>query len=760
MATEEPAARWPDPRIAWGSRAGTLVEAARGRKLAILTGPAISVAARAPRWTELLGNPKLVAQAKPLSGPALARALDEMLLAGESLARVASRALDGERSLRMAFASVLEEAAEAGPVHRALAALDPRRILTTHLDRGFEGAGVPREAVRFLHGTPGRGESYVLERRDARRIHAAVLQNLIEVAEAADGMLCLGLALDEADGELFDGMERLQQRKKKDFPIVALVAGPDATPAHMRFLAASGITPLELAVPVAPTGAERLHAWVAALDGLAREAGLAPAEPHPELKAILAWGASEVEDRRRAVLVAGLSTLSELSLATKEDREAARTQAATLRLGFPEPRRCGLERDLYDEPTGAGLVAARVAAHLGVRTALVSEVGAGSADRAGARVWERLAADRDPGAGRRPWDPGAVPATPPAKGAGSPRKLPGEGLLLDLVVRPVDRGTRASFALVHPVTGERAVVDATPADPAVRELKLDARVRGLIGAADPRHLYLDPSVRGELDGLLDPLLAPERRPRVWTWLETGNAGDHFRSPRYGREDELAGKVNVALASFHFALHYLCGHRGKGQRFVQKLLGGKIPAGLSEAGQRLRKQAEKARRPFEPALAFFTDEAQSALIEGLLEDKATRREFGRLLCEGAAGWLRKESPRAVVVTLREQGAVVFTLDAAEPVPELIPSPAWSRSRKPLSTLSVGDVFRGALLGAAASLRARAEAASGAEVLVPAARFAAGAAAIRTRFPTVEEALGPIQAWFRAWSADPGATPAEP
>ena len=92
---------------------------------------------------------------------------------------------------------------------------------------------------------------------------------------------------------------------------------------------------------------------------------------------------------------------------------------------------------------------------------------------------------------------------------------------------------------------------------------------------------------------------------------------------------------------------------------------------------VRKAAEKARRPFEPALAFFTDEAQAALVSGLLEDKTTRREFGRLLTEGASGWLRKEAPRAVVVTLRDQGAVVFSLDGSDPVPEPVAPPAWAR-----------------------------------------------------------------------------------
>lgn len=405
----------------------------------------------------------------------------------------------------------------------------------------------------------------------------------------------------------------------------------------------------------------------------------------------------EVPAEARAELDALVSEIEDRNSRTSLVVGLATRNLVSRPVRFPTRTRESIRAEVHEESGGPGYVVSRVLAALGHPVALVTRL---ASDEAGRFVHRDVSSHRF-------------------------------GLIdTDYVDRaPAWSGERTwqSYVLIDDEQlSNRVVLDESRT---FEELAISAdrtrQVAEAIHAYSPRFIYVDKYFRSVVNEILrSPLGRPLPRNSVVVY-ESGSDGEWWSDHELERT-VIAGQVNIPVVSFRFARDFLARKLGDlGDREWQRLGGGEI-------GHRQ------------------TFSAENATIDELIGSAELGKALAEAILIGADKWLRRQGPRAVVMTLHGYGCMWFSVDHDR----------WLRVDAPAvvgataSSLFAGDVFRGAYIGGSIELEKAGRDAFDPDGLSAVCELASAAASLKVASLTLEGSLGPIAAFAHDWRSSHG------
>lgn len=358
-------------------------------------------------------------------------------------------------------------------------------------------------------------------------------------------------------------------------------------------------------------------------------------------------------------------------------------------LRFPARTRESILAEVTHETGGPGYVVARVLAALGHTAALVTKLGD---DLAGLQVEKDILDCFD----------GTIDCDYVDIGGTSTR-------------------TWTSYVLLDAENdANRVVIDE---DRDLQEMIIDAavmsRVCSDIQRHHPRLVYVDKFFRSAVNELLRSPGGTSLPERCIVIYESGSDGEWWTDHELERT-VIAGAINLPIVSFRFT-----------RDFLAKKCGGLAASAWLQLGGGRRQSYSEER----------------ATIAGLLSNKTLLATFADCVIAGARTWLRRSSPRVVIMTTHEEGCVWFSLDTM-----LWGTVGGVPVDAPVASLFAGDVFRGGFMSAILELEADGRDAFTEQGLTVACDLGNRVAAVKVAHRTLSGALAAMPAAAATWRAE--------
>lgn len=699
-----------------------IIDAASEDNLAIFVGNGLSRLSGAPSWSELLNT-------EEINRFLHAKKINRTELSHYECADIISKSHRAEWDRVLNNLQRWSDSAKPSYSHRVIGKIlkpgsrsNKVRIITSNVDHLLSKAGVEQRLTAFCHGEPGKKDSWIFsQHKIIESFREEAIANIFNSIDATV-LLYIGYSHSHEDFDIANAC--LKSRNGHHGRTVFSLNS--VTPSTFNYSIyrqeQNDILPVSYQIPNNPSIEARDAFLASALLQLATQAQMIKDEDIAyNFRNFENWTKIEKDkifaNEKKSSFVIGLTGTN---------------RHLQIRGSPPDGgRRHSIKATVKVEAGGPGYIVAEILRTIGRNAFLVSKI---ATDHEGRKLLSLVERDN-------------------YKSGGTGTIFTNYLDIAEADENPLGFKTWESFIVEPSNPGLHRVFIDKSVEPRTMQIskKIAEKVIEGLHTETPKVCYFDKFYRETIRSIFQSLnIDPRKRvpEHVWTIYETGSEGDrYFSNPpenfsesaaydleRFLSQPKEARCINVVTASFRFSRDYLAKKRG----------------GIDS---KLYRRLIHKHDSIEIKKNFVTEFSEDEIIDELISDAEAFDVFCSAVARGGRAFLRDHALRLIVVTLHRRGCIVISVPKrGDVVCQHVDGIHIDESYH--FTASAGDVFRGVLTGALATVQEKGFDATKimeTNFLLDLARLCNACAAHKVTKPTVEEALAGIRTLFDAWKA---------